>query len=164
MRVRYRISLGNLSVRTGRVSDFRVEIDRGLSQWTIEWGIGLYVPVLLMYPITSDQTFDLSTRAVLEGQKGNSCKYGAGWLQLPAADETFTAIIGARALFVCSTCRRLTPGLCFWQGKWINEYGGRFEQRQGRRSGKRRSWDEKEGSAGTNGKAEGGVVVYWRVW
>ena len=63
MRVRYRISLGNLSVRTGPVSDFRVEIDRGLSQWTIEWGIGLYVPVLLMYPITSDQTFDLSTRA-----------------------------------------------------------------------------------------------------
>ena len=65
---RNRVSLGNSSVKTGRVSRFGAEIDSGGAQDTIEWEISLYVgrtagPVPLICPITSDQSFDLSPRA-----------------------------------------------------------------------------------------------------
>ena len=40
---RNRVSLGNSSVKTGRVSRFGAEIDSGGAQDTIEWEISLYV-------------------------------------------------------------------------------------------------------------------------
>lgn len=65
---RNRVSLGNSSVKTGRVSRFGAEIDSEGAHDTIEWEISLYVgrppaPVPLICPITSDQSFDLSARA-----------------------------------------------------------------------------------------------------
>ena len=96
---RNRVSLGNLSVKTGGVSRFGAEIDSEGAQDTIEWEISLYVarpavPVPLICPITSDQSFDLSARAkCCEDKKGNM-----------GVDQS--AITGWRRDFYCDNCGR----------------------------------------------------------
>ena len=124
---RNRVSLGNSSVKTGRVSRFGAEIDSEGAQDTIEWEISLYVgrtagPVPLICPITSDQSFDLSPRAKCCLDKKEMAG-NMGWT---------AAITAGRRDFYCDNCGPappsfvqpglLTPGLYYW---WINGYSGR---------------------------------------
>ena len=113
--VRYRkVSLGNLSVKTSRLSRFGAGIDSGCARCcrhaTIEWEISLYVrlgPGTDMSDYFWSVFWFIATRKVLRWQKGNGGKYGGGWLQL-------LPIIVARAPPSFVQPGLLTPGLYYW--------------------------------------------------
>ena len=120
---RNRVSLGNSSVKTGWVSGFGAEIDSEGGHGRHDWVGNKFIrrPLPLICPITSDQSFDLSARAkCCEDKKEMAGNMGVGWLQLLAADETFTAIIVASDPPSFVQPGLLTPGLCYWGvDQWI---------------------------------------------